>query len=361
MSWFFGGGSSGRSRGRYDGYSEDDVEDDWSSVSGTDSEDDDDVSSNPPRRSGAGSRRRSTPTLTQAVRKKKKSDGGWFGFGGSTSAKERKKKGTGRVRSSRKAPFSQRVLNGAFWLSERFMPKTSQGWGLLVLMTLFTFYAIDFYHLSREVEVEHSVQVSKGSMLQDTSREADRNSLPFSKAGERGGAAPPPVQGTSSESTSSESGKGKEKKKEEEPKKNEGAGEAPPVPQPPAVEEKEAPPPPPPAAEEKTVSETKHQTSARILASTGDEDPGGNPFDRDRADLTVPGETGKLSIEDVSMYYGKLAKAYLAPFKGGISRNSLLDILKRRTYALTPPGASKGVQSMLFQIKENRELRIQYL
>lgn len=71
-------------------------------------------------------------------------------------------------------------------------------------------------------------------------------------------------------------------------------------------------------------------------------------------ELYIPGGIGELSLDSVKDYYRKLAKAYLATFKNGIYRQLYFDILRRRTYALTPPGANKGVQSMLFQIIDRK-------
>uniref|UniRef100_A0A7S1TET3 Uncharacterized protein n=1 Tax=Compsopogon caeruleus TaxID=31354 RepID=A0A7S1TET3_9RHOD len=94
-------------------------------------------------------------------------------------------------------------------------------------------------------------------------------------------------------------------------------------------------------------------SSSRSVASTGGDFSGESPFNRQREDLAVPGGLGELSSEEVKRWYTRLALAYLKPFQSGISRKAMLGILRRRNYALTPPGASKGVQSMLFQIKNN--------
>lgn len=79
-----------------------------------------------------------------------------------------------------------------------------------------------------------------------------------------------------------------------------------------------------------------------------------HPMNRNMNELQVPGNTGILSIESVKEYYRKLAQAYLVTFKRGIYRQLYFDILRRRTYALTPPGANKGVQSILFQIIDKK-------
>lgn len=74
------------------------------------------------------------------------------------------------------------------------------------------------------------------------------------------------------------------------------------------------------------------------------------PMNRDMAGLQVPGGMGTLTDDDVKGHYRKLAKAYLSSFTQGIYRHMFFDVLRRRTYSLTPPGANKGVQSMMFQI-----------
>lgn len=77
-------------------------------------------------------------------------------------------------------------------------------------------------------------------------------------------------------------------------------------------------------------------------------------MNRNIDDLFVPSGTGPLPVDTIKQYYRKLAKAYVAPFKNGIYRQLYFDILRRRTYALTPPGANKGVQSMLLQIIDKK-------
>lgn len=79
-----------------------------------------------------------------------------------------------------------------------------------------------------------------------------------------------------------------------------------------------------------------------------------HPMNYNMDELYVPEGIGELPLETVKVYYRKLAKAYLATFKNGIYRQLYFDILRRRTYALTPPGANKGVQSMLFQIIDGK-------
>lgn len=79
-----------------------------------------------------------------------------------------------------------------------------------------------------------------------------------------------------------------------------------------------------------------------------------HPMNRQLEELQVPANTGALAVDDVKGYYRKLAKAYLLPFVGGIKRDKFFDILRRRTYGLTPPGGNKGAQSMLIQIVNGR-------
>ena len=79
-----------------------------------------------------------------------------------------------------------------------------------------------------------------------------------------------------------------------------------------------------------------------------------HPMNRNMLNLQVPGSTGKLSEDDVKDHYRKLAKAYLSSFTGGVHRQMYFDILRRRTYALTPPGANKGIQTILFQVIDRK-------
>lgn len=103
-------------------------------------------------------------------------------------------------------------------------------------------------------------------------------------------------------------------------------------------------------------SSDRQPASDHSTASDGNADAGmfRHPMNRNMDDLFVPGGTGPLSADSIKEYYSKLAKAYLAPFKNGIYRQLYFDILRRRTYSLTPPGANKGVQSMLFQIIDGK-------
>lgn len=87
---------------------------------------------------------------------------------------------------------------------------------------------------------------------------------------------------------------------------------------------------------------------------SGTPDLGRHPMNRNMEELHVPGGTGHLPKGIVKEYYRKLVKAYLATFENGIYRQLYFNILRRRTYALTPPGANKGVQSMLFQIIDRK-------
>lgn len=79
-----------------------------------------------------------------------------------------------------------------------------------------------------------------------------------------------------------------------------------------------------------------------------------HPMNHNIPDLQVTNEVGTLSSEKVKDSYRRLAKSYLTSFKNGIYRQLYFDILRRRTYALTPPGANKGIQSMLFQIIDGK-------
>lgn len=70
--------------------------------------------------------------------------------------------------------------------------------------------------------------------------------------------------------------------------------------------------------------------------------------------MQVPANTGPLGVEEVKSYYRKLATRYISTFTGGIYRQLFFDILRRRTYSLTPPGANKGAQCILFQVIDKK-------
>ncbi|KAI0558087.1 Glycosyltransferase family GT90 [Gracilaria domingensis] len=79
---------------------------------------------------------------------------------------------------------------------------------------------------------------------------------------------------------------------------------------------------------------------------------GPHPMNRNMEELQVPADTGILDDSKVRSYYQKLVKAYLAPFGDGIDRRSFFEILRRKTYSLSPPGSNKGIQTILFQLVE---------
>lgn len=105
-------------------------------------------------------------------------------------------------------------------------------------------------------------------------------------------------------------------------------------------------------------SSLSSRATSRTSTSKGASEESGeiviHPMNRNMPELQVPANTGKLSIEDVKEYYRKLAKAYLNSFTGGVHRQMYFDILRRRTYSLTPPGANKGIQTILFQIIDKK-------
>jgi len=80
-----------------------------------------------------------------------------------------------------------------------------------------------------------------------------------------------------------------------------------------------------------------------------------HPMNRRSKHLQVPSNTGSLDEGAIKKYYRQLVKAYLRPFTNGIKRKSLFDVLRRRSYSLTPPGGNKGMQTMLFQIIDGRK------
>lgn len=82
---------------------------------------------------------------------------------------------------------------------------------------------------------------------------------------------------------------------------------------------------------------------------------GPHPMNRNMSELQVPGDV-TLDDANVREHYGKLVRAYLAPFANGITRKSFFEILRRRTYSLAPPGSNKGIQTLLFQLLDKSKL-----
>lgn len=130
---------------------------------------------------------------------------------------------------------------------------------------------------------------------------------------------------------------------------------------PPAAEEESIPQDQPPAKKSHEHESSEHvpEGSQGSASADGSGRSGGPvvkkvPMNREMAEIQVPGEVGSLSDEAVKSYYRKLAKAYLSTFTQGIYRHMFFDVLRRRTYSLTPPGANKGVQSMMFQVIDHK-------
>ena len=96
-----------------------------------------------------------------------------------------------------------------------------------------------------------------------------------------------------------------------------------------------------------TYTSRSTETAANVQGS-------GSPMNRNIESIQIPANTGKLALEQVKDYYRRLVQAYLAPFKNGIYRQLFFEILRRRTYSLTPPGGNKGIQSILFQIIDKK-------
>jgi Glycosyl transferase family 90 len=102
----------------------------------------------------------------------------------------------------------------------------------------------------------------------------------------------------------------------------------------------------------KAASPLQKQTGEK---STVKQDSAGEvPMGRNMESLQVAGNSGPLDPDSVKAHYRKLSKAYLQTFTQGIYRHMFFDVLRRRTYALTPPGANKGMQSMMFQIIDKK-------
>lgn len=89
---------------------------------------------------------------------------------------------------------------------------------------------------------------------------------------------------------------------------------------------------------------------------------GAHPMNRQMAELQVPGGTDSIDESSVKEHYGKLVKAYLAPFSKGIERKSLFEVIRRKTYSLSPPGSNKGIQTILFQLlNKSKNLHVSFL
>lgn len=82
------------------------------------------------------------------------------------------------------------------------------------------------------------------------------------------------------------------------------------------------------------------------------------PLNAGMEDLQVNGALGKLKRKAIKRYYRRLVKRYLYPFRRGISRDMYFDILRRKSYDLTPPGGNKGGQTFLVQIVDRSKWQV---
>lgn len=100
---------------------------------------------------------------------------------------------------------------------------------------------------------------------------------------------------------------------------------------------------PPPSALVNQASAVGPAAAAAPIAAAL---PPSSPMDT----LMVGANIGTLTIDAVKSQYRRLAQHYLSTFSGGIYRHLFFEVLRRRTYSMTPPGANKGIQCILFQI-----------
>uniref|UniRef100_A0A7S0ZCR7 Glycosyl transferase CAP10 domain-containing protein n=1 Tax=Timspurckia oligopyrenoides TaxID=708627 RepID=A0A7S0ZCR7_9RHOD len=262
---------------------------------------------------------------------------------------------------------SSRVLE----VIKSLVPKTKHGWGVLLLTFLMIFYLVDFVLILRSSpDLAHTQQ---NDPLQQDRSQGSVNSIPDS------GSQPihqaehipkpielpePPVppqklstmrfesktKEDSLDITHKDGGSSSEKQndftiEEAQESKKPVAKEA--------VEHKDEQE----LSNRKILLRAKQEAMIKTREERQYPHMKGSPFNRGlRKDLMVPADAGVLPREGVSKYYKKLVAAYLEPYADlkGIPRKFFLDILKRRTYALTPPGASKGTSCILVQIVRHR-------
>lgn len=93
------------------------------------------------------------------------------------------------------------------------------------------------------------------------------------------------------------------------------------------------------------MSDSKLDEPHSLIATRGP-----HPMNREMTYLQVDSTEQKLNRANVRSHYRRLVQKYLTPFSRGIERKSFFDILKRRTYSMSPPGSNKGTQTVLFQL-----------
>mmetsp|Transcript_7820 Transcript_7820/g.23627 ORF Transcript_7820/g.23627 Transcript_7820/m.23627 type:complete len:624 (+) Transcript_7820:112-1983(+) len=253
----------------------------------------------------------------------------------SSSRHSNRRRGATRRRRGKADQFRRVMLK-----TIQMLPKTSQGWGVLLLSVLVTIYLVDFYTLFRTPALSQLRNIPVPDDAISYSRVMDEraslsNAETRSAGTEQGatGSAPDPAQ-NAVQDLSRPAAAVVDAPAEQPLNSTVDSG--------------------PQRAEQasKPVEQAPQAAESSVTSQAASSDT--NPFSRTDVGLWVPPDTGRLSLDAIKDYYTRLARKYLEPFRDGIPRDKFFEILRRRAYRLTPDGANKGTQSMLFQIKSKR-------
>ncbi|KAA8491252.1 KDEL motif-containing protein 1 [Porphyridium purpureum] len=250
-------------------------------------------------------------------------------------------------------------------------PRTSHGWGLLVLSVLMMVYAVDFFFVLNSSSTSlHTDAPAKKVIASQVEADALTQEL-IQKGGGDGSAGGSAGSSSYAGMFSSDS----DKKDTKGVAANAGAagggggggggsgGQSEPLESRQATPSSAAaplPPGPPAGADAHLHAASVPSSEPAPLLRVKDMldavyDSSRHPLNRQRTDLQVPGDAGPLPRVEVKQYYERLVDAYLEPYRReGISRRMFFDILKRKTYSMTPAGANKGVVCIFVQIIDGR-------
>jgi len=281
----------------------------------------------------------------------KKADGGSREKGGSGggSKKSGSKKKSASTSTRNDAVASKSSSGGSVAAArvaalKRLMPRGYSSWGAWILVTLITLYAIDIFSIAKSPEnaqsAENPAQAARAaasaaaSAQQQLEQQRVFDNAAVAAGAQQGRSSAAAVKQTTKDVTSaastSSSATHVQIKSDSDSSSN-------------SVKTSSAP-----------VSGGSPSSNAAVSASNTREELAKvsftHPMNRGVEHLMVSGGVEKLSTDQVKEAYRRLALTYLHPFKKGISRAAFFTILNRKSYGVTPEGANKGTQSILFQI-----------
>jgi len=264
----------------------------------------------------------------------------------SSSAAKRDVEAESSKRSSKKKTLSKVRGDGAIKsgavkggaestaLAERLrtlLPKSYSSWGAWILVTLITFYAIDVFTIAKSGGGISDGDSSSGATVNSNAALQQQQPAVVTTASEAHAAG---IQAAGHDASS-----------------NIGTNSAAVAPSMPSKS----------GATQISVASDSDGTTGAADGTAGENDAAGggagvyrHPMNRGVERLWVNGGTEELSADQVKEAYRRLVLTYLHPFRKGIARDAFFTILNRKSYGVTPEGANKGTQSILFQVVGGR-------